>query len=97
MNMLPVTGCPLGMSGKSFVNTGESTRAKAFTTPPFSPIFIIPSHSESTPVSPSDISKAVFDVSKVELMIAGKTSVSPINTSLMVAMQKAMRKKAIHI
>ena len=28
MKMLPVTGCPFGMSGKSFVNSGLSTRAK---------------------------------------------------------------------
>ena len=74
MNMLPVTGCPLGMSGNSLQNTGLSTRASMLTMPPFSPIFIIPSHSDNTPVSPSEISNAVFDEANVESIIAGKTS-----------------------
>ena len=97
MKMLPVTGWPFGMSGNRRVNTGDSTRATTFMTPPFSPIFIMPSHSESTPVSPSDISNAVFDVSNVEFIMAGNTSVSPINTSRTVAMTNAMRKKAIQM
>ena len=74
MKMEPVTGCPLGMSGNSLLNTGESNLASAFTIPPFSPIFIMPSQRESTPVSPSDISNAVFDESNVEFIIAGNTS-----------------------
>ena len=74
MKILPVTGCPFGMSGNSLQNTGLSTLASMFTTPPFSPIFIIPSHNESTPVSPSEISNAVFDEANVESIIAGKTS-----------------------
>ena len=97
MNMEPVTGCPFGMSGKSLQKTGDSSLAKAFTMPPFSPIFIMPSHRDSTPVSPREISKAVFDDSKVEFIIAGKTSKSPIITSLTNAMIKAMTKKAIQI
>ena len=74
MKMLPVTGCPLGMSGNSLVNTGESRRASTLTTPPFSPIFITPSHSDSTPVRPREISNAVFDDENVESIIAGNTS-----------------------
>ena len=74
MKMLPVTGCPLGMSGNSFVNTGDSKRASTLTTPPFSPTFITPSHNASTPVKPSEISKAVFDEENVESIIAGNTS-----------------------
>ena len=97
IKMLPVTGCPFGMSGNRRENTGESMRASTFTTPPFSPIFIMPSHSESTPVSPSEISNAVREVSNVEFIIAGNTSVSPMNTSRTRAMQKAMRKNAIQI
>ena len=97
MKMDPVAGCPLGMPGNSRVNTGESTRARAFTTPPRSPIFIMPSHSDSTPVSPIDISNAVFAVSKVEFIIAGKTSVSPINSSRTTATAKAMTKNAIQM
>ena len=94
MKMEPVTGCPFGMSGNSFVNTGLSTRASTFTTPPFSPIFMMPSQSESTPVRPSEISNAVFDDENVESIIAGKTSKSPQNTSFTSAITKAMMKKA---
>ena len=43
MKIEPVTGCPLGMSGNRRTNTGLSILARIFTTPPFSPIFIIPS------------------------------------------------------
>ena len=81
MKMLPVTGCPLGISGNSLQNTGLSTRASTLTTPPFSPIFMIPNHSESTPVRPSEISNAVFDEANVESIIAGNTSKFPKNTN----------------
>ena len=74
MKMLPMTGWLRGISGNSFANTGPSTRARAFTTPPRSPIFMMPIHSESTPVSPSEISNAVLAESNVELMTAGNTS-----------------------
>ena len=69
MKMLPMTGWFFGMSGNNFVNTGLSIRASTLTTPACSPIFIMPSHSASTPVRPSDISKAAFDESKVESTI----------------------------
>jgi len=97
MKMLPTTGCPFGMSGKSLAKTGPSRRERALTTPPFSPIFITPSQRESTPVRPREISKAVFEVSKVESMMAGKTETSPIKMSLMRAMTKATAKNAIQI
>jgi hypothetical protein len=57
----------------------------------------MPSHRESTPVSPSDISKAVFADEKVEFMMAGNTSVSPIKTRRTSATEKATRKKAIQM
>ena len=97
MKMLPVTGCPLGISGKSRVKTGLSSLARTLTTPPRSPIFMMPSHKASTPVSPSEISNAVFDVSNVESIIAGKTSKSPKKMSFTSAMTNAMRKKAIQM
>ena len=65
-----------------------------FTTPPFSPIFIMPSHSDNTPVSPSEISNAVFELSNVEFIIAGNTSASPITTNLIIPTTKAIKKKA---
>ena len=85
------------MSGKSFVKMGESSLARAFTTPPCSPIFMMPSHSASIPVRPSEISKADFEESNVEFMIAGKTSVSPKKTKRTNAMTNAIRKNAIQM
>ena len=76
---------------------GDKIRAKAFTTPPRSPIFITPSHKANIPVSPSEISNAFFDESKVEFINAGKTSVSPKKTNRISAMPKAIRKNAIQM
>ena len=97
INIEPVTGCPLGISGNSLVKTGLSSLASTFTTPPFSPIFMIPSHSDSTPVRPSEISKAVFDEENVESIMAGNTSKSPQNTSFITAITNAMIKNPIQI
>ena len=97
IKMLPTTGCPSGMSGKSRRNTGESHRASTWTTPPFSPIFMMPIQRESTPVSPKEISKAVLAVSNVELMMAGNTSKSPKTMRRTTAMTNAMTKKAIQM
>ena len=96
MNMEPMAGWFLGISGKSLVNIGLSMRANALTAPAFSPIFMIPSHSASTPVSPREVSNAVLEESKVESTIFWKTVVSPVN-SPMIAKRKAMTKKAIQI
>ncbi|GAE14147.1 hypothetical protein JCM6292_244 [Bacteroides pyogenes JCM 6292] len=62
-----------------------------------SPIFITPIHRASTPVSPSEISNAVFDESNVEFMMAVNISVSPMNTTRQQAMMKAMTKKPIQM
>ena len=85
------------MSGKSRVNTGDSALASTLTTPPRSPIFMMPNQSESTPVRPSEISKAVLDEAKVESMSAGNTVTSPRKMSLARAMTKAMMMKPIQI
>ena len=97
MKMLPVAGWPLGMSGNNLVKTGLNRRASMFTTPPFSPIFMMPSQSASTPVSPIEISKAVFDDEKVLSIMAGNTVVSPMKISFANAIINAIRKKAIQI
>ena len=83
--------------GKSLQNNGLSQRARTLTTPPFSPIFITPSHNDKTPVNPSDISNAVFAELNVEFIIAGNVEISPININFTKAMTKAMTKKAIQI
>ena len=85
------------MSGNSLQNTGLSRRDRTFITPPFSPIFIMPSHSDSVPVSPSEISKAVLLDSNVEVIMAGKTSVLPMKHSCTSPITKAMMKNATHI
>lgn len=97
MKMEPVTGCPLGMSGNSLVKTGLSSLASTFTTPPFSPIFMIPNQSDSTPVNPNEISKAVFDDENVESIIAGNTSKSPQKMSFTSAITNATMKNATQI
>ena len=97
MKMLPTTGWFFGMSGNRRVNTGLSQRASAPMRPPRSPIFMMPSQSESTPVRPSEISKAVLAELKVESIICGNTSTSPRKTSLITAMTKAIRKNPIQM
>ena len=67
------------------------------TAPPVSPIFIIPIHNVKTPVKPKDISKPLLDISKVELMIALNTSVSPKNNKRYRATKKAITKKKIQM
>ena len=96
MNILPITGWFLGMSGKSFVKTGLNALASTFTMPACSPIFIIPSQSDSTPVSPNDISKAFFDESKVDCTIFWKTVTSPKQSEIK-AKRKAITKNATQI
>ena len=97
MKMEPNTGCPLGMSGNRRQSTGLRKRASALISPLFSPIFMIPSQRASTPVSPRDISKAVFEESKVEFMIAVNISVSPRKITFIRAIMKAITKNAIQI
>jgi hypothetical protein len=97
MKIEPVTGCPLGMSGKSLENTGDKIRARKLTTPPFSPTFITPNQRANTPVSPKDISNAVFEEENVESIIAGNTSMSPQKINFTTAITKASRKKATQI
>ena len=97
MKMLPVTGCPLGISGKSLENKGLSTREKRAMTPPCSPMRIMPIQSANTPVSPREISKADLEEANVELMMSGNTSASPKKTSRIVATIKASTKNAIQM
>ena len=94
MKIDPMAGCPLGISGKRRQNTGLSQRESAFIIPLFSPIFMMPSHKDRMPVSPSDISNAVLDESNVELTSSVNISVSPINRSLQSATMKAITKNA---
>ena len=65
--------------------------------PPFSPIFIIPSQRVSTPVSPSEISKPIFAISKVLETIEGKTPTSPKKINFISPTTNAIKKKATQI
>ena len=69
MKIEPVTGWSLGISGKSLLNTGAANRANACITPPFSPIFMMPSQSDKIPVNPNEISKPVLAEAKEALII----------------------------
>ena len=80
--------------GKKAFERGPSHRANIATTPPFSPMRMMPIHSDNTPVSPREISKAVLAVSKVDAIMLGNTSVSPKKSNFTTAMTKAMRKNA---
>ena len=97
MKIEPVAGWSFGKPGKSLLNTGEAIRANACTTPPFSPIFMMPSHNDRIPVSPIDISNPVFAEANDALIISVKTCVSPMKSNLPAATTKAIRKKAIQI
>ena len=94
MKMEPMAGCPLGMSGKRRQKTGLSQRDRASIMPLFSPIFMMPSQSESSPVSPREISKAFLDEANVAFTSSVKMPVSPPSSSLPAATTKAMTKKA---
>ena len=94
MKMEPITGCPLGISGKRRQNKGLSQRESALIMPLFSPIFMIPSQNERIPVRPNDISNAVFEELKVEFTSCVNISVSPIKKSLQSATMKAITKNA---
>ena len=72
-------------------------RLSALTSPPFSPICIMPIHRDNTPVRPREISKAVFAEEKVLSIMAGNTEVSPMNTRRTSAMRNAMRKNPIQM
>ena len=97
MKIEPVTGWSLGISGTSLLNTGAANRANACITPPFSPIFMMPSQSDKIPVNPNEISKPVLAEAKEALIISVKTAVSPPMTNLPIATTKAIKKKAIQI
>jgi len=93
----PVTGCPLGISGKSLQNKGLSHLESWLISPLSSPTFMIPIHKANTPVRPIDMSNAVWDELKVESIICEKTVVSPKKINLISAIINAIKKKAIQI
>jgi len=93
----PCTGWSFGISGKIRWKKGRTTVASAAMTPPFSPTRMSPSQSVSTPVRPSEISKATSAMSNVLATMAVKISVSPKNTSFTIATTKAIRKKPIQM
>ena len=84
------------MSGKRRVKTGLSIFESRFTMPPFSPIFITPIQSESTPVSPMEISNAVLALSNVEPTMSANTPELPVKHWMM-AHTAAKRKNAIQM
>lgn len=92
MKIEPNTGLFLGISGNSLEKNGEVSRAKIEITPPRSPIFIKPSQRERTPVSPSEISKAVFAEANEEFIISDQIDKFPPVTVSITATIKATKK-----
>ena len=97
MKMAPMAGCSFGIPGNSREKNGLISRPKNSITPPFSPIFIIPIHSVSTPVRPNEISKAKAAWEKEEFIISVHMPVLPQKSDSPTAIRKAMRKNVIHI
>ena len=97
MKMAPIAGCPLGMPGKSREKKGLIRRPKNSITPPLSPTFIMPIHKVSTPVNPSETSKANAAWSNDAFMTSLHTCRSPSTRVRPRAIRNATAKKAIHI
>ena len=97
MKIAPIAGSPFGMPGNSREKIGEMSRPKNSITPPRSPTFMIPIHSVSTPVSPSEISKAKAACEKEAFIISVHTPSSPVKMVVPRAIRNAMAKKAIQI
>ena len=95
--MTPDAGWLSGMPGNRCLNSGLSLAERMLTMPPFSPIFIMPSHKVSTPVRPMLRLNAVLADSNVELTMSLNTSVSFQNTNLHTAVTNAMMKNAIQM
>ena len=77
MVIAPCAGCPAGTPGNRWRISGFTARAKASIMPARSPIFMKPSHSAITPVSPMAMSKPVLAASNSAVISLGKTEKSP--------------------
>ena len=97
INIVPIAGCPFGMSGNMRVSTGDSSRDMKLINPPCSPMRMMPIQSDSTPVSPNEISNAVLADENVESMTAGNTSMSPKHSIFTADTTKAITKNEIQM
>lgn len=84
----------LGNVREEFAEERAETACQNVDHSAFSPIFMMPIQSESTPVRPREISKAVLAELNVESMMAGNTPASPAKTNFPAAMRNAMPKNA---
>ena len=91
MNIEPNIGLSLGSEGNNLEKNGDTQRANIAITPPFSPIFIIPNHRASTPVSPNDISNAVRADENDAFIISDQTFALPKKILSINATIKAMK------
>ena len=97
MKIDPMAGCPLGIPGKSREKSGLIRRPKNCITPPRSPIFIKPIHSERMPVRPIEILKACSaDVNEASI-ICDHIARLPSNNVSPKATRKAIAKNAIQM
>ncbi len=97
MNIDPKAGCPAGMPGNRRVNNGEIRCDSQAVMPARSPIFIMPSQRESTPVRPMDIWNAKAAWSNDAFMISLHIVVSPVAMVVYDAAANAISRNAIQI
>ena len=95
--MEPAAGWSFGMSGKRRRNSGCTARANSCIMPPRSPIFMMPIHKASTPVSPKDTSKPVRAEVKVEFTMSVNACALPNATSCTHATMNATSMKLIQM
>ncbi len=93
ITIAPSAGWPAGTPGKSRRSKGAKARPSSSTAPPRSPMRMMPSQRQSTPVRPMAISKAVLAMSKVLATIACHTSGWPRKSDCTPAVTNAARKK----
>ena len=97
MNMVPMAGWLRGTSGKILQKNGAVRRDRNPTAPPRSPIFMMPSHNASTPVSPMEISKPVLADANIESITAFSAAPSPVMHNCNTATTTAVSKKTIQM
>jgi len=91
MKMLPMAGCPLGMSGNILEKNGATMREMILIAPPLSPILRMPNHNDSIPVNPIEISKPVLAEPNADCITSIKILVLPVTKNCMHATTNAMR------
>ena len=97
ITIAPEAGCPLGIPGNNRWNSGPTTVAMNSVTPPFSAIFMNPSHSDMMPVRPIESSNAVLEESNSDVTTACSASGWPRSSACNSATTNAISSSAAQI